>query len=125
LVQSGATAMIDVSDGLALDLSRICEAGDVGVRLDLTAVPVSPLLERMAAEVDGIDPLDRALHGGEDYELLATLPPEAVEHAARKVEERFGTPVTAIGEITEAGLVAVGADGEERPLEPKGWDHFA
>lgn len=124
LAQGGATAMIDISDGLALDLSRICEAGEVGARIETDAIPVSPLLETMAGAVDGLDPLDLALHGGEDYELLATISPEAVEHVARKVRDRYGTEVAVIGEVTEGGLVAVGPDGRERPLEPRGWDHF-
>jgi thiamine-monophosphate kinase len=124
LARSGATAMIDVSDGLALDLSRICEAGEVGARVQLGEVPVSPLLGELASQVE-VDPLDLALHGGEDYELIATIPATAAAGAAAKVVDRFGTPVTDIGEITESGLVAVAADGSESPLEPRGWDHFA
>ena len=62
LASHGATAMIDVSDGLGLDLSRVCEASGVGVRLQLADVPVAPAAT-----------LHEALSGGEDYELLATL----------------------------------------------------
>lgn len=125
LVQGGATAMIDISDGLALDLSRICEASEVGAAIDLESVPISPLLGEMDSATHDVDARDLALHGGEDYELLATLPPEAMGTVARKMGDRFGTPLTAIGEITEEpGMVARGPDGE-RPLEPRGWDHFA
>jgi thiamine-monophosphate kinase len=124
LSRLGATAMIDVSDGLALDLARICEESGTGARLRLLDVPVSPALEKLAGVLD-IDPLDLALHGGEDYELLAALPSDRVTEAKRAIEERFGTSLTEIGEVTEAGLVAVGPNGTERPLERKGWDHFA
>jgi thiamine monophosphate kinase len=54
------------------------------------------------------------------------MPPEVVKEAAAELEERYGTPLTDIGEIREApGLVARRADGTERPLEPRGWDHLA
>jgi len=57
--------------------------------------------------------------------LLAALPAEAVASAAKRVLERFGTPLTRIGDIREGeGLIAIEADGSERPLEPRGWDHF-
>lgn len=123
LAQAGATSMIDVSDGLALDLSRLCEASEVGARVVLADVPVSPLLEELAAATDAV-PFELALHGGEDYELVATLAPEAVDATKRKLLDRFGTRLTDIGQITETDLVAVEEDGVERPLEARGWDHF-
>jgi thiamine-monophosphate kinase len=123
LAQAGATAMIDLSDGLALDLSRLCAESGVGARVDLAAVPVAPELDLLRS-VLSVDPLELALSGGEDYELLATIGPQAVEPAARTVKERFGVTLSDVGEIIERGLFAVDADGRERPLEPKGWDHF-
>ena len=115
LARHGVTAMIDVSDGLTRDLARICEASGVGVRLDLGKVPAHPA----AAEGE-------ALGGGEDYELLATMPSEAaVADAARELAEVFATPLTAIGTITREGLEATDDLGVTRPLEPAGWDHFA
>jgi thiamine-monophosphate kinase len=124
LVQAGTSAMMDISDGLALDLWRMCTASGVGARVVLDQVPVDPALGPLA-DAEGIDPLELALHGGEDYELLAALPPEAVEDAAAKIKERFGTTLASIGAVTERGFMAVGSDGRERPLEPRGWDHFA
>jgi thiamine-monophosphate kinase len=129
----GATAMMDVSDGLAIDLSRLCRASGVGARLEMAHVPVHP-----AATVD------EALGGGEDYELLATLPgPDAVAGARTDVREGFGVSLSDIGVIIEdkgaesaaksaakstakstGGLVAVDEDGTERPLAIEGWDHF-
>jgi thiamine-monophosphate kinase len=126
LASEGATAMIDVSDGLALDLSRLCAESRVGATVTLADVPVADGLEDLAKAFDGqFDPLDLAMHGGEDYELLAALPPEAVEGAAEKLVERFGTGLSVIGTVTEEGVRAVGEDGVERTLEPRGWDHFA
>lgn len=116
LVRAGATSMIDVSDGLALDLSRLCRASGLGASIDLDAVPVA----------SGAT-LAEALGGGEDYELLATLPSgEAMEQARRELKEGLGVPLTEIGTTVEGdGVLAVGTDGVERPLEATGWDHFA
>lgn len=124
LARVGATAMMDISDGLALDLSRLCEESGIGARIQLTAVPVSQAMSELARLLK-IDPLDLALHGGEDYELLAAVPPEAVEEARVRLKESLGTPLTEIGEIADGAVVAVDADGVQRILEPRGWDHFA
>jgi thiamine-monophosphate kinase len=115
LARHGATAMIDISDGLALDLSRLLKASGVAGRLQLGRVPVANLAT-----------LEDALGGGEDYELLATLSdPKAVEAVAVELKEAFGVPLSEIGVVVEGeGTVAVGDDGSEHPLEPTGWDHF-
>jgi thiamine-monophosphate kinase len=114
LARLGATAMLDVSDGLALDLTRLAVASGVGVRLMLAEVPVHP------AAI-----LEDALGGGEDYELLAALPDGTVDGARDALADELGVPLTEIGMVTEDGLLAVAADGSESPLHPTGWDHFA
>jgi thiamine-monophosphate kinase len=125
LAAAGATAMMDVSDGLAIDLSRLCAASGVGARIVLRDVPVAPSLYELRTVLD-VDPMELALSGGEDYELLATMPPERAADAASSLDERFGVRLTAVGEITASpGLVAVDAEGNEAPLEAKGWDHLA
>jgi thiamine-monophosphate kinase len=124
LAQAGASAMMDISDGLALDLSRLCAESAVGARLDLPNIPTAPELAELAKVVDA-DPLELALSGGEDYEVLATLEPAVVESAAASLQERFGVPLSDVGVVIERGLVAVDATGRERPIEPRGWDHFA
>ncbi|HEX9410149.1 MAG TPA: thiamine-phosphate kinase [Actinomycetota bacterium] len=125
LAQRGATAMMDISDGLSLDLSRLCRESGVAATIHLADIPVAAGLSDIV-DIVHAQPLDLALSGGEDYELLATLPAPAVSRAREQLGERFGTALTDIGEIREGeGLVAVDAEGTERPLEPKGWDHFA
>jgi thiamine-monophosphate kinase len=125
LAQAGATAMMDLSDGLSTDLPRLCAASGVGARVRRAALPVAPALYDLQ-KILGTDPFDLAVHGGDDYELLATLPADAVEPALRKLGERFGTSLAEVGEVTDAAgsVVLVDDDGGERPLEPGGWDHF-
>lgn len=110
----GVTSMMDVSDGLAIDLSRLCRASEIGARVEIGRVPVHPA----ATEAE-------ALGGGEDYELLASLPDtDAVEDARSELREGFGVSLSDIGVIIEEGLVAVDDDGAERPMTIEGWDHF-
>ncbi|MGQ0670721.1 MAG: thiamine-phosphate kinase [Actinomycetota bacterium] len=123
LAQADATAMMDISDGLAKDLGRLCAESRVGARIDLGRIPVAEGLGP-AADVLGLDPLQTALSGGEDYELLAAIAPGAVVGARDELRERFGVTLADIGAIIEEGLCAVDRDGREFPLEPKGWDHF-
>lgn len=115
LAAAGATAMMDISDGLELDLSRLVRASGVGARLRPGDVPVAP----------GATPAD-ALGGGEDYELLVTLPGgDELRRAGDELGATFGVPLTAIGDIIEGeGLVVTDPDGRGRPLDPRGWDHF-
>ena len=115
LAAHGVTAMIDVSDGFARDLSRLTRASGAGARIELERVPAHPAAT-----------LDEALGGGEDYELLATLPDGDVVEAARsELRDRFGVSLADLGGIIDEGLLAVENDGAEHPLEVQGWDHFA
>lgn len=115
-----ASAMIDTSDGLSTDIGHLCSASGVGARLWADRIPkvrIPPALRQ-----HGFDPLELALHGGEDYELLFAVP--------RRFETRIprsyrGGAVTAIGEVTRGkSLLLVGGDGRATPLVPGGWDHF-
>ncbi|MEX2276044.1 MAG: thiamine-phosphate kinase [Actinomycetota bacterium] len=114
LARHGATAMLDVSDGLAIDLSRLCEASGVGARIGYRQLPLAPGAQRTDV-----------LGGGEDYELLATLPSGIdVDSARTALREGFGVPLAEIGAIIEKGLVLEEIDGSEHALAEQGWDHF-
>jgi thiamine-monophosphate kinase len=114
--QGLATALMDVSDGLSIDLKRLCDASRVGACLFRDRIP-SPSLP------DAADSLELALHGGEDYQLLFTVSPTR----RPQVPPRFGKiPLHCIGEIRasrEIRLITPG--GKTRALEPRGYDHFA
>jgi thiamine-monophosphate kinase len=115
-----ASAMIDLSDGLSSDLRRLCEASKVGAVIkseNLPAVRVTKL-ERKG----GVDPLELALHGGDDYELLFTVSKSEATRLPRSVG---GVAITPIGEVTRAREVMVtDSDGRSRVLKPRGWDPF-
>jgi thiamine-monophosphate kinase len=124
LAQKGlATSMIDLSDGLSLDLARLCEASGVRALVEAKEIPLSESLRNIGGELPGADPLALALHGGEDFELLFTAP-------VRKEAEilKLGTPdvpVARIGRIIRGhGVFIRDAAGKRRPLPAAGFDHF-
>ena len=127
LVNSGAriTSMIDISDGLAQDLSHICKAGNVGAVIREEWLPRSQELERLTS-LNRLKLMDYILAGGEDYELLFTLKSEDV----RKIIILFNnakTPVTQIGEVTAhpQKMVLLNSDGKSKSLKKLlGFDHF-
>jgi thiamine-monophosphate kinase len=116
-----ATAAIDVSDGLAMDLHRLCRASGVGARIQESALPLAPGLlawERLWNR----DPLLSALSGGEDYELLFTSRSAGKVERFRDASDLF---LTRIGEvIRDPRIEMVGRDGSARPVPAAGWDHF-
>jgi len=119
-----ASACIDISDGLSVDLHRLCRASGVSARVDEPRLPISA--ETLAWERERKrDAAAAALGGGEDYELLFTSRDDA---AVRAVGESLQIPLTPIGVIVEdpgeTRVSIVSSDGSERPLAARGWDHF-
>jgi thiamine-monophosphate kinase len=112
-----ASAMIDVSDGLSVDLLHICEESRVGVELDLGRIPMSAALRRLSK-----NPLADALHGGEDFELLFTVRPANLARV-RRLASRF--ELTEIGRVVRGrAVVAIDPAGRKTRLAPRGWEHF-
>lgn len=107
----GASSMIDVSDGLARDLSHLCQESGVGMRLWGRRIPLAPGAS-----------LEQALRGGDDYELAFTAPEPAV--VVRSFDRRGLPPPLSIGEVVAGtGLVLTDDSGEEQPLSTSGWEH--
>lgn len=114
-------AGMDVSDGLSLDLSRLCQASRCGAVLDVAAIPVSPAAHELA-RTSGAAALDHALSDGEDFELLLALPmPDAQRLIA---EQPLDVALTIIGEfVPEPGLWRRLPNGERGALPPRGYLH--
>jgi thiamine-monophosphate kinase len=118
-----ANSAIDLSDGAATDLYHICRAGRVGARLEAAAIPLSAGV-RMVAQELGRSPLDLALKGGEDYQLLFTSPPDRSEQLSQVFRQAGLPQPVKIGEIISGReVVLAGADGEEI-ISGSGFDHF-
>lgn len=115
--------MMDLSDGLALDLGKMCEASGVGARVYADKLPISTELAAAAVEI-GADPTALAAAGGEDYELLIAATPKDAEMLKKVIEDATGTIVTDIGEYVEkSGTTLIQPNGTEGPLKA-GWEHF-
>jgi thiamine-monophosphate kinase len=119
-----ATSAIDISDGLGGDLSRLCEASAVGAEIDQGAIPCSAACRAYAA-LSHIDPIQLALRGGEDYELLFTVAPRH----ARKVKQlarQAKCPVTCVGVVKPKahGIQIRQRTGILKPLNVQSYEHF-
>jgi thiamine-monophosphate kinase len=115
-----ATAMMDLSDGLSTDLSRLCAASRVGARIAIDKIPKVELPKTKGRKPLGLTEL--ALHGGDDYELLFTV---RLKQAGAVPSSFQSLPLSCIGEITrERQLMLTGPEGLEEKLVARGWDPF-
>lgn len=125
-----AGAMIDLSDGLAAGLLEIASSSGVGIQVEAGRIPILPEVKKVSSWFDK-DPLEWALYGGEDYELLFTLAgdrgaPKTIRKISRSVTRTTGVPVTVIGRVTgsEEGVVII-TNGENIKLEEvRCYNHF-
>ncbi len=113
------SAMIDISDGLASEILHICKASNVGCKLYEDKIPIDPMTYETAREF-GLDPTVCALNGGEDYELLFTIPQLDYD----KIKGQ--SDISVIGYITEAsaGCEMISKSGNVHEIKAQGWNAF-
>ena len=118
-----ATAMADVSDGLAADLAHICRASKVSATLDTDSLPLS--IGVQTSLVAGNTDMTEILSGGDDYELVFTASPDTAERIAAAAQSAE-VPITHIGRISNGAreVIILGPDGREMTLETTGYRHF-
>jgi thiamine-monophosphate kinase len=115
------TSLIDISDGLSSDLNHLCEESKVGALIHSALLPIDEQVVELCGR-RALDPLQLALHGGEDFELLFTVPAEAVAKLPRRVD---GVGITKIGEVLDvAEGVKISEGSRTWELRPGGWKHF-
>lgn len=117
LVRCEPSAMIDISDGLAVDLGHLLDASGTGCEVDAGAVPVDPDIFTLP----GVDPLEMAVLGGEDFELLFTIDSNRIESTSAALNQ-LSTPVTRIGTVTDSGATLGDRSLEE--WRSRGWQHL-
>jgi thiamine-monophosphate kinase len=117
------SAMLDLSDGIAGDVSHLARASDVRVVLEAARIPSHPALSR------GLSPAEMlrlALTGGEDYELCFAAAGGAVEPIVANFQDAFGLRLTRVGKVEAGeGVVLQGAEGGREVLKGRGFQHFA
>jgi thiamine-monophosphate kinase len=114
------TSSVDSSDGLAWSLNELCRMSSVGFQI--TSVPVADEVKSFA-DFNGLNALELALHGGEEYELVVTVKPKMWDEAEVAVE-RVGGRLLPIGRVIREKQIVLELDGKKRLVEPRGWEHF-
>jgi thiamine-monophosphate kinase len=121
---TGVHAMIDVSDGIDSDITRIMEQAEVGAEVNLENLPISNELKN-ASNRYGWDYYQLAVAGGEDYCLLLTVDPKDFEKISNDYTKEFNSELYKIGEVTESrGRIEYLKNGEKYTFGKQGFDHF-
>lgn len=116
-----ASAMIDLSDGLSSDINHLCEESSVGSLIESGQLPIDKYVTELCGR-RALDPLQLALHGGEDFELLFTVSPDCVSRLPKRVD---GIGITQIGVVKDAPEGVKIQEGRHVwDLRPGGWKHF-
>ena len=122
LAATGARSMIDLSDGLGADAAHLATASGAGLRIEAATLPLQNGVAAVATTA-GLDPLELAASGGEDYELLAALPPQCLDEAMSKVKGTGAATLTRVGEVVADDGVEIRLSGG-RLLATVGFDQF-
>ncbi|MEA3548440.1 MAG: thiamine-phosphate kinase [Thermodesulfobacteriota bacterium] len=115
-------SMMDVSDGIATDLAHICTASSTGAEIRAEDIPFSESLLQ-AASAFHLNPLDLALRGGEDYQLLFTSPPEHATALPRLVRDQTGSEIFRVGRITSDQGVTLLDNNRRKDISFQGYEH--
>lgn len=122
LAQIGASAMIDISDGLLADISHIAKASGISIDIELKKIPIMPEAAELAKATQ-IDRYKLAAMSGEEFELLVTIPGSFFDNA-RKLANKRGSELTIIGETKSGEGISVYLESEKIEPDYLGWRHF-